>query len=179
MQVLCCAQPTVKQLINGVFKDSSTDEWIDVTNPVCSPCLLLPMCSCTYISFSPHTDLIGPHCMRRNVPLSTQLKYALGSTKTLILDVGVYGFVLSLARSIVYLHAVSGHSSIFTGPHHSHPGPACEMKICDLSRDISYCAQVLSFSKMLQNQRLNRDVKFVICGRQSATLHSAFALSVY
>mmetsp|Transcript_2906 Transcript_2906/g.8504 ORF Transcript_2906/g.8504 Transcript_2906/m.8504 type:complete len:547 (-) Transcript_2906:568-2208(-) len=25
--------PTVKQLINGVFKDSSTDEWIDVTNP--------------------------------------------------------------------------------------------------------------------------------------------------
>jgi hypothetical protein len=27
-------QPKVKLLINGEFKDSSTDKWINVTNPV-------------------------------------------------------------------------------------------------------------------------------------------------
>lgn len=29
-------QPKVKLLINGEFKDSATDQWIDVTNPVSS-----------------------------------------------------------------------------------------------------------------------------------------------
>lgn len=30
----CCVQPTVKLLIDGQFKDSTSKEWLDVVNPV-------------------------------------------------------------------------------------------------------------------------------------------------
>lgn len=34
MRSVSMLQPTVKLLINGEFKDSATDQWIDVKNPV-------------------------------------------------------------------------------------------------------------------------------------------------
>ena len=41
-----CVQRTTKVLINGEFRDSSTNEWVEVKNPVCWVAAASQVCIC-------------------------------------------------------------------------------------------------------------------------------------